>query len=760
MSRCANIVGQLAALPVRGFRRLLIARAESPVLATPPVLTNTVAYGQETRRLLFVVAAGCSLLLLLLMAVPMMFGRVYVADDLGQFHLPARAFYAGCLAEGHAFDWWPQLYNGMYLTGEGQAGTYHPLHLSLYRLFPLWLAFDLEVWLNYPFMLLGMFLWLRRRLVRADVAMFGAMAFTFSGFNLLHFVHVNAIAVVAHIPWLLWAVDRAIDRRSHLASSLAIIAVLTASQILLGYPQYVWFSLIAEVSYLLWRTRSPGILVAFAAAKLIAVVIGAVQWLPTFESLQGSVREIAGASFFNNGSLHPLNLVQLLAPYLYETRVVGQNTHELGLYVGGVPLLLCCWLLLRGTSSRRHKPVVHFCYLLAPLALLLAMGSYAYVYHLQTWLPVVGSFRFPCRTIVLFHLAMAVLAAIGLDQIIRNPAGTGISLYQSAATSSAMLWWIVAASVVLAAAAPLLWWDHVAHWPFVVAGPLLLTCAAWLIRQAERGVTWAVIGLIVLTAVDQGIYGLSYAVLSRTAPLDTFANDPAIRPAGEAGDRVALDVDSALRVGTRTGNQLLLAGWTRVGGYVGLPPRRTLDYRQPSALRAAAVQWTSRQHNDPPRSSFERVEDAVPAIRLVSECVYSTTPAEDLKDIDIATTALVDVRLNLSGGEAGEVVLLENNPGHVSLLTNTHGRQLLVVAQSFHSGWHAFVDGRPAPVRRVNGDFVGCDVSEGEHHVELLFRPISLKKGTTLSWCGLGLLVCGFIATRQRKRPQQEAKKQ
>ena len=55
--------------------------------------------------------------------------------------------------------------------------------------------------------------------------------------------------------------------------------------------------------------------------------------------------QAADAAFANSGSLHPLNLVQVVAPYLFATRVVGQNTHELGLYFGAVPLLLCVWLL-------------------------------------------------------------------------------------------------------------------------------------------------------------------------------------------------------------------------------------------------------------------------------------------------------------------------------------------------------------------------------------------------------------------------------
>ena len=37
----------------------------------------------------------------------------------------------------------------------------------------------------------------------------GAIAFAFSGFALLHLPHMNAIAVIAHVPWLLLAIDLA-----------------------------------------------------------------------------------------------------------------------------------------------------------------------------------------------------------------------------------------------------------------------------------------------------------------------------------------------------------------------------------------------------------------------------------------------------------------------------------------------------------------------------------------------------------------------
>ena len=147
------------------------------------------------------------------MAIPFFAGRVYVADDLGAYHLPLRAFYAQQLKAGEAFDWLPSLFSGFYLTGEGQAGTYHPLHLALYRFLPLGVAFDLELLVSYPLMLAGSYLLLRRWLLRRDAALLGSLAFTFSGFNLLHFIHPNAVAVVAHWPWLLWALDHALREK-------------------------------------------------------------------------------------------------------------------------------------------------------------------------------------------------------------------------------------------------------------------------------------------------------------------------------------------------------------------------------------------------------------------------------------------------------------------------------------------------------------------------------------------------------------------
>ncbi len=260
-------------------------------------------------RNLFACSLLAGLMLFAGLAGPFFAGRIYSRDDLGGFHLPIRAFYARQIAQGEAFDWMPQLFSGFYLTGEGQAGTYHPLHQLLYRLLPLQPAIDCEYLLNYPFMLAGTWLLLRRRIPSRSAAMLGGVFFTFSGFNLLHFIHPNAVAIVAHIPWLLWTIDIVLtdSRRIKVYSALAAMALLTGSQLLLGYPQFVWFSLLTEFAYTAYvlidrryvprAVCRPGLYCRkcigchastwpdLLLAKTVGLFLGGAQLLPTIDAL-------------------------------------------------------------------------------------------------------------------------------------------------------------------------------------------------------------------------------------------------------------------------------------------------------------------------------------------------------------------------------------------------------------------------------------------------------------------------------------------
>jgi len=688
------------------------------------------------------------------LATPFFMGRVYVADDLGEFHLPLRNFYAQQLSQGEPFEWTSELYGGFYVTAEGQLGAYHPLHLALYRWLPLGAAFNLELLLSYPLMFAGMYALLKRWL-RREAALFGALVFTFCGFNLLHFVHPNAVAVVAHIPWLLFAIEVALtsnDPRQRAWAELGV-GILTASQLLLGYPQYVWFSLLTEASYTVWRgvavQATWRIYASLLTAKLFGALTGAVQLLPTMDALSNSVRQTGDAALANSGSLPPLNLIQLLAPYLFQTRVVGQNTHELGLYAGAVPCMLCVWLLAHRRDWGRFAPLAKAAITFAVLAFLLACGEFGGLYRLQSLLPFVDRFRFPCRAIVLVQLSIAVCAAIAIAILLQKDKSDGGAVSQHG-NPPLLIAFLVSAA--LAVGGPLAWPSYVADAKLIWCGPLLIGCAGLLIALVQRGARGALTALVLFTAVDLSCYGLSYSVYGGTADLNTFVSHISLPPDRARGRIVAPHEPGGLR----TGDRMLLAGLERIDGYAGLEPRKHLDYKTLPAQRLAGASWMYQPNNDSdhhvPR--WTAIEPTAERARLVTE----TVPVDRLRDPATIppTAAATGEPMDLSPGTSGLVTVSGDKPGRITLSTSAAGRQLLVTTESFHSGWRAVIDGVEGPVVRVNGDFLGCMLEGGDHEVVLEFRPLSLQVGTLISACGLGLMLCTFYLRRRKHRPENK----
>jgi hypothetical protein len=694
-------------------------------------------------RGLGVAALASAMLLLGVLAWPMFREHVYVADDLGAFHLPMRAFYGRQLAAGEPFDWCPQLFGGFYLTGEGQVGSYHPLHLIWYRCLPLSIAFDLECWLSYPVMLAGMYVLFRRWRLRWEAALAGATFFTFGGFNLLHFVHPNAIAVVAHLPWQLVLIDCMARGPAGRARRLAVagVALLTGSQLLSGYPQYVLFSLIAEGAYLaaivlLERPRHRILLpfLGWLSAISIGALVGGVQLLPTFDALADSVRKSAGESLTAQGSLHPLNVVQLVAPYLFDSRVVGDNTHEFGLYLGAVPLVLAIWWLMQG-KSKSNRPLTMFALAIVAVGFLWAFGEFGPLGWVQAHLPLLNRFRFACRSIVLVQFGIAILAALGLAAIAAD---------SGRRTIVNMLWLLPIASAAISVLAVALWPEHVAAWPMIIAAPLLLAIAVWLVERAANGSQWAIAALMLFAAADMGIYGMSYSIFGKTDSLVTFVKLVST-PEAPPGTRVALETDrvpSHLRIG----NQILLTGFKRIDGYAGLEPQRRLDYRERAALRAAGVQFVADpQNGSPERDDWRLIDDPCPRAWLVSKARLTDQPQRDISQIQLTEEALVeepfaeDVRLGIPATPPKVTVQLDR-PGRIAIATDSSADQLLIVNESYHTGWCGAIDGANAKVLRVDGDFVGMVVPAGQHQITLDFQPKSLFFGRLGSCFGLGFI--------------------
>jgi uncharacterized membrane protein YfhO len=77
---------------------------------------------------------------------------------------------------------------------------------------------------------------------------------------------------------------------------------------------------------------------------------------------------------------------------------------------------------------------------------------------------------------------------------------------------------------------------------------------------------------------------------------------------------------------------------------------------------------------------------------------------------------------------------------------------MLVLSQAWFPGWRASVDGRAAPVVRVDGVVQGVPVPAGRHQVDLTYRAPGLRVGAALSAFSLLGLVGWAVAARWRER--------
>src|SRR5262249_17507445 len=287
----------------------------------------------------------------------------------------------------------------------------HPFHVVLYRVAPLWLAFGLEILTSYVFALAGARVLFGRIGFTPAGAWLGAIVFAFSGFNLLPISPMNGVAIVSAMPRVLAGthVLMTSPERRVRAWAFAGIALLLGSELLLGYPHYVWMTMLAVGAFVIGLLGAGAPLARaalVACAVAVGVLIGGVQLAATWDMLHTSIRADPSLAFRLTGSLSPWNLLQLWSPFVFAHRIYASAeeflVHEFGLYNGAFCTLSLAWIALRWRSLARRRLVAGLL-VFGTFSLLLALGRYGGVYPLLAQLPMLNTLRVPARHIMLVH---------------------------------------------------------------------------------------------------------------------------------------------------------------------------------------------------------------------------------------------------------------------------------------------------------------------------------------------------------------------
>lgn len=670
-------------------------------------------------------------------------------NDIFGYHVPMRMLYQQMLLHGDPPMWTPALFAGFDLLGEGQIGVFHPLHQILYRALPLDLALNLEILFTYVAALVGT-RWLLRRLdIAPPAALFGAMTFGFGGFMLMHYPHVNMLAVVAHMPWVLGCLDILVrdDNRRRRAAAFAGAALLVASQTLLGFPQALWWTALAGSALVSWRAFQarpirPWRIIPPACAAVTGLLMGGIQLLPSLDAAAHSVRASSSRDFLLGYSLHPWNIVQLWSPYAFEFRTFSRldrlQVHEFALYPTAFLVLAPVWLWIRRGALRHRRSVIAASAIFGGVMFVLALGRYGWLADLTLLLPGVGLLRAPARYIVLMQLSLAILAAVAIEDLAgvrRNDVRLSASQLGALLSVSVLnvLTLLLLNSGLIPVARDLVF----ASVPHAGVGTVVVIAATALLLLAARGVPWAVPAIIVVTAADLAGWGLTYIYRSPPVALSEFAlrmpSNPGPGPMRLAGPSSWSDVP-------------LMNGYQLVGGYVGLYPRTSLSWEDDAFRRLAGA----KRRFDRRLNVFD-LTDGVARARMLTDARVTAAPADEIQRIDLQHTALVSAPVPPLAGRAGTAQMLVDRPGHFVVRTQGNGRQLLSLSERFDENWTAAIDGRPSEAIRVNADFLGVVVEPGAHLVELQYRSKALRRGEVVTLAGVGALAAGLLVLLWRR---------
>ncbi|MCC7368588.1 MAG: YfhO family protein [Chloroflexi bacterium] len=371
--------------------------------------------------------AGLALLALVLLFNPGLAfaGHVLGGYDAFVYFYPLRSYIAETLGQGYLPLWNPYLFAGTPYLANPQTAVFYP-GTWLFALLDVPRAYAVNFLAHLWIAALSTYAFARISLGLGRVAgVLGGAGFAFSGFMNGQAGHINQFSVAAWLPAVMLLLDLTV-RRPRLGPFLGLVVVI-ALQVLAGHPQEVYMTMVAVGIMLLWRvvggwqTVPPWVErlrllltggIALGVAAGLAGGISAAQLLPTLE--------LSGLSIRGGGLSYQLAAFDalpwpLLLPSLFPGYWAHLPTTEFFGHLG-TALFALAWLGLLVGSGR---PAVLGA-VLVTLGLLLAVGDATSAYRfLFDYAPGFSSFRVPARWLMVSTVGLAILAAAGLDRLVR-----------------------------------------------------------------------------------------------------------------------------------------------------------------------------------------------------------------------------------------------------------------------------------------------------------------------------------------------------
>lgn len=334
-------------------------------------------------------------------------------------------------SHGNIALWWPALLCGQPTVAGFFADMFYPT--LLLRLFlPVHVVWTWTFVIHHFLAGLGAYLFLRELKLPVIPATLGGIGYELAGslITLAYAGHDGQLIGSALMPLALFFLHRGMTRRQFVW--FVLTAFILALQLFSGHVQKVYYTGIILSAWFLFmlvrtaiREKSSKVVTRLIAYFVIAIALGiaisAIQYLPVLGNMKYASRGTErGYSYASSWSMPIMETFDLLTPKFsggldsYWSRNVFKLHSE---YLGILPLLFAFIAIWRRWKDRNVR---FFTFFFAG-AMLMAWGGNTPFYYIPYYIfPGINKFRGPAMIFFLAAFSLVVLAAFGIDYVLRG----------------------------------------------------------------------------------------------------------------------------------------------------------------------------------------------------------------------------------------------------------------------------------------------------------------------------------------------------
>lgn len=631
----------------------------------------------------------------------------FADSDLMISHWPSAILIKRTIALEHRLPLWnPFFAGGRPLAADPLAAMFYP-PTQLMNLFPLRDYYLILLLCHLVLSGFGTFLLARRAMHLNHLpSLVAAVSFMATPRLIGHLGagHVTFVQTVAWYPWLALGAWATVQRPRRWAAPFGLVLGLT---LLAGHPQMAYYGMLmtgALALWLLWdryrdskhdawqALRAP--IAGLIAAGITGALLAAVHLLPLAQFTALSTRQESVAT---TDTYPILDFLRALVGHPPPSSVPWENVIQ----PGGLVLMLA--ILGTIAAGRRALPLLAGIVLVAALA----MGNSSVVFVAAAYvLPDFNRFHGLSRIWLVALLGIALLAGIGTEALIGLLHDSDLRLVRNGRLSIGVV-------------------------------TLLLVTATLIATDQGRAQVGPIAPATTPSAVEKRVAQLAgssreYGVQRNLSQLG--AVDLKLRLA-DGWD--PLLIESYVRFMQQAG------GYTYHGYQLTVPPVDGNPSPRLLGLMDVGIVVSDTPLKDAKLQLIQKMNKL-----YIYRNTANAGPAYLVQPDKNGNTPNLDQLQPQSGGVTPTLLSREEDDFTVTTSTPTY----LVVADPWFPGWKATVDGRSAPITRIDNVLPAIKLDSGTHTVVYRFAPTVVYVGAALSGIGLLLLFAGVILALTRWR--------